>query len=93
MKIRCTGCKADVPIDEETEFVQCPYCSAALYVDLSQSILHYYMPVQIEKRDLAPLIQRALAKIEIEDNIKIPSMELKILPLALMLRQLGMNLF
>jgi len=39
MKIACTQCGADIDIKPDEEFLVCPYCKTALYVDLGRTVL------------------------------------------------------
>jgi hypothetical protein len=71
MQIRCTNCGADIPLQEESAFISCPFCRAALFVDTDQTIANFCMPPTIKKDDLTPLINRTLAAMEINPELEL----------------------
>jgi hypothetical protein len=65
MQIRCTNCGADIPLEQESEFISCSFCHAALFVDTDKTIANFCMPATLKKDELSPLINRKLASMEI----------------------------
>jgi DNA-directed RNA polymerase subunit RPC12/RpoP len=61
MEITCTQCGAKAPIEPETEFLRCPYCETALYLESDKSVKHFLMTPAVSGPDLGPLLQRQLS--------------------------------
>lgn len=75
MNIKCSQCGAQVPIEKDSDFIRCPYCETALYVDTDRTVMHYQLDSPLTQQDLAPLIQRQLAYLEINDQVTLHSSE------------------
>ena len=43
MEIKCTQCGGKAPIEEDADFIRCPFCETALYIDADRSVKHFYM--------------------------------------------------
>jgi DNA-directed RNA polymerase subunit RPC12/RpoP len=71
MKLECTNCGADVPIDAHSDYVVCEYCQAALIVDRDRTALHYVLPREVEDADVAPLLRRSLAALEVVEPARV----------------------
>lgn len=71
MKIKCTNCGALAPIDEYAAFVQCPYCRAALVVQIETALVHRLVTPTRTPPDLAPALRRQLRDIEAAGNPEI----------------------
>ncbi|MFO8058632.1 MAG: hypothetical protein R6V10_15205 [bacterium] len=80
MEINCTQCGAGVPIEEDSEFVRCPYCETALYVDTDRTLKHYYFVPQVAEKDLPYNLGRKLAYMEIDEKVNITSVRLVYFP-------------
>jgi len=80
MQINCTQCGAGVPIEEDSEFVRCPYCETALYVDTDRTLKHFYFVPQVTRRDLHLNIRRKLAYMEIDESVKITEADMVYFP-------------
>ncbi len=65
MQIRCTNCGADIPLEQESDFISCSFCQAALFVDTDKTIANFCMAPTTVKDELSPLINRKLAAMEI----------------------------
>lgn len=80
MQIKCTQCGGAVPIEEESDFLRCPFCNTALYVETDRTVRHYAMDPQVSAADLAPIIQRKLAHLEIPDPVQVTGSKLRYFP-------------
>lgn len=80
MELTCTNCGGAVPIETDTTSTQCPWCGAALYVHTAGTALHYVALPQLAERDMGPLVQRELARIEITDPISVERIEVLYFP-------------
>jgi len=41
MQVKCTQCGADVTVQQDETFMQCPFCGSALYLDKKKVVFHY----------------------------------------------------
>ena len=41
MTIKCTQCGADVEVQQDETFIDCPYCASALFLDKRKVVFHY----------------------------------------------------
>lgn len=41
MQIKCTQCGADVTVQQDETFIECPYCASALFLDKKKVVFHY----------------------------------------------------
>jgi hypothetical protein len=71
MDITCTQCGAKVPIEHDTEFLRCPYCETALYVETDRTVKHFLMPATVAEKDLVPVLRRKLAYLEIKAPVNV----------------------
>ena len=42
-QLTCTQCGGELHPDEGQTFVTCPYCGAAVYLDKSRVVFHWYV--------------------------------------------------
>jgi DNA-directed RNA polymerase subunit RPC12/RpoP len=80
MKIKCTNCGADAHISTGRDFIQCPYCETALFVDIKQGISHYYFKTDMNDDDLEPVLRRRLIQAEILEEATITKSRLQYHP-------------
>jgi len=80
MEINCTQCGAGIPIEEDSEFLKCPYCDTSLYVETDRTVKHYYITRNLGKDDLSPVIQRKLSYLEIKDKVEVSKSHMAYLP-------------
>lgn len=71
MKLRCSHCGGDVPIEEDSDFVSCSFCGVDLYVETDQTVRHYRLDYQVEERACRPYLKKHLSEMEIRDEIEI----------------------
>lgn len=76
MKIKCTHCGADVPIEETTAFVKCLHCGVALVAQVQQGIAHLIMNGTIEPGQLEPYVQKQMLQREISGDAEMISSRL-----------------
>lgn len=41
MQIKCTQCGADVTVQQDETFIECPFCASALFLDKRKVVFHY----------------------------------------------------
>jgi DNA-directed RNA polymerase subunit RPC12/RpoP len=41
MQIKCTQCGADVTVQQDETFIECPFCASALFLDKKKVVFHY----------------------------------------------------
>ncbi|MCX7878466.1 MAG: hypothetical protein N2510_07495 [Ignavibacteria bacterium] len=41
MQIKCTQCAADVTVQQDETFIECPFCASALFLDKRKVVFHY----------------------------------------------------
>lgn len=80
MEIHCTNCGADVPIEAHAHLVKCPFCSAALVVDLSRGVKHYLHTPKIDGTAAAGFLEKRLAVIESQGTPRVVATSLNYLP-------------
>jgi len=60
LRIPCTQCGAEVEITETEEFLECPFCQSALYVDLKRTVLNTVIEPSLEEKDAPLLVEKHL---------------------------------
>lgn len=61
MEVTCTQCGAAVKIPEGEIFVQCSYCSSALYLDKSRIVFHYLIEPTLKPEEARQNLRRWMA--------------------------------
>ena len=79
MKIACTQCGADVEIDPSDEFIVCPYCKSALYIDFGRTVLTRVAKPIITRDQAVRSFQKCLEDFEIAGD-EITKCELVFIP-------------
>jgi len=80
MEIKCTQCGGKAPIEEDADFIRCPFCETALYIDADRSVKHFYMDPVVNEKDLGPLIQRRLSYMEIQSPVTVQTSRVILFP-------------
>jgi len=89
MEIKCTSCGAQVPIEERAAFAQCPYCAAALVVDLGEGVPHLIVTPGLGEDGIGPALRKALGEREIAGDPEVGSAEMSFVPFWRFERRLG----
>lgn len=61
MQIKCTQCGADVSVLQDETFIECPYCSSALYLDKSKVVFHYVIANNFKPNEAEGNLKRWMA--------------------------------
>lgn len=80
MDIKCTQCGGQVPIQEDTAFVRCPFCETALYVETDRTVSHQYVPAGLAEKDLEVYLKRQLAQYEYVGSVELKKRRLAFFP-------------
>lgn len=80
MDIRCTNCGADVPIEPRARVVKCPFCAAALVVDLSAGISHLVHDPEVERGAILGHLEKKLALLETRGSPEVAGADLIYVP-------------
>ena len=48
-ELRCTQCGGELHPDEGQIFLICPYCGAAVYLDKSRVVFHWYLASTLDE--------------------------------------------
>ena len=61
MKIKCTQCGADVDVLQDETFIECPFCSSALYLDKKKVVFHYVVANNFKPNEAEGNLKRWMA--------------------------------
>lgn len=61
MQVGCTQCGASVALEAGSQFVTCPYCTSALYVDRSKVVFHFVVRATLTLEDAQGKLRRWMA--------------------------------
>ena len=61
MQVQCTQCGAAVDLAAGGQFVTCPYCTSALYVDRSKVVFHFVVKATLGLEDAQGKLRRWMA--------------------------------
>lgn len=61
MNVSCTQCGGSVAVDPSTPFLNCPFCSSALYLDKSKVVFHFVVSPTIGMEDAVGKLRRWMA--------------------------------
>jgi len=61
MKIKCTQCGADVDVIQDETFIECPFCSSALYLDKKKVVFHYVVANNFKPNEAEGNLKRWMA--------------------------------
>jgi DNA-directed RNA polymerase subunit RPC12/RpoP len=91
MKVRCTQCGAEIPIEEDAGFIQCEYCGTHLFVEVDRTVQHYNFRPRMEAGSLASTIMRELSRLELTLPVEITRAELVYFPFWQITTEQGRN--
>lgn len=93
MQVQCTQCGASVALQEGSLFLDCPYCSSALYVDKSRTVFHFVISPTIAEEDAQGKLRRWMAGNEtvkdLDRHAVLAGQELIYFPMWRFVAQLG----
>lgn len=61
MQIKCTQCGADVTVQQDETFIECPYCGSALYLDKKKVVFHYVINSNFKPNEAEGNLKRWMA--------------------------------
>jgi DNA-directed RNA polymerase subunit RPC12/RpoP len=61
MQIKCTQCGADVNVQQDETFIECPFCSSALFLDKSKVVFHYVIANNFKPNEAEGNLKRWMA--------------------------------
>lgn len=61
MLIKCTQCAADVEVQQDETFIECPYCASALYLDKRKVVFHYVVASNFKPNEAEGNLKRWMA--------------------------------
>jgi DNA-directed RNA polymerase subunit RPC12/RpoP len=61
MQIKCTQCGADVTVQQDETFIDCPYCGSALYLDKKKVVFHYVINSNFKPNEAEGNLKRWMA--------------------------------
>lgn len=61
MQIKCTQCGADVTVQQDETFIECPFCSSALFLDKSKVVFHYVIANNFKPNEAEGNLKRWMA--------------------------------
>jgi DNA-directed RNA polymerase subunit RPC12/RpoP len=61
MQIKCTQCGADVTIQQDETFIECPYCASALFLDKRKVVFHYVINSNFKPNEAEGNLKRWMA--------------------------------
>lgn len=86
MKITCSQCNGKFNVTSTEQMVTCDYCSSTLFLDLSGTVLHYYIEPTLDIRSAMKYVSRWLASHDIPVKHTMESSELFYYPVWFMER-------
>jgi hypothetical protein len=76
----CPQCRAPVPVVNDHPYLSCEHCTAALFLDLSDYLLHVYARPRLDKRGVQAALRGALQSSEVRGKLDRLEAELVYLP-------------
>jgi DNA-directed RNA polymerase subunit RPC12/RpoP len=61
MQIKCTQCGADVTVQQDETFIECPYCASALFLDKRKVVFHYVINSNFKPNEAEGNLKRWMA--------------------------------
>ena len=61
MQIKCTQCGADVTVQQDATFIDCPYCGSALFLDKKKVVFHYVINSNFKPNEAEGNLKRWMA--------------------------------
>jgi DNA-directed RNA polymerase subunit RPC12/RpoP len=61
MQIKCTQCAADVDVQQDETFIDCPFCGSALFLDKRKVVFHYVIANNFKPNEAEGNLKRWMA--------------------------------
>jgi DNA-directed RNA polymerase subunit RPC12/RpoP len=61
MQIKCTQCGADVTVQQDETFIDCPFCGSALFLDKKKVVFHYVIENNFKPNEAEGNLKRWMA--------------------------------
>lgn len=61
MLIKCTQCAADVEVQQDETFIDCPFCASALFLDKRKVVFHYVISSNFKPNEAEGNLKRWMA--------------------------------
>ena len=61
MQIKCTQCAADVDVQQDETFIDCPFCGSALFLDKKKVVFHYVIENNFKPNEAEGNLKRWMA--------------------------------
>jgi len=61
MQIKCTQCGADVTVQQDETFIECPFCASALFLDKRKVVFHYVINSNFKPNEAEGNLKRWMA--------------------------------
>lgn len=61
MQIKCTQCGADVTVQQEETFIECPFCASSLFLDKRKVVFHYVINSNFKTNEAEGNLKRWMA--------------------------------
>lgn len=61
MQIKCTQCGADVTVQQDETFIECPFCASALFLDKRKVVFHYLLNSNFKPNEAEGNLKRWMA--------------------------------
>jgi DNA-directed RNA polymerase subunit RPC12/RpoP len=61
MQIKCTQCGADVDVQQDETFIECPYCQSSLFLDKRKVVFHYVIANNFKPNEAEGNLKRWMA--------------------------------
>ncbi|HJY63186.1 MAG TPA: hypothetical protein VJ455_03445 [Ignavibacteria bacterium] len=61
MQIKCTQCAADVTVQQDETFIECPFCASALFLDKRKVVFHYIINSNFKPNEAEGNLKRWMA--------------------------------
>lgn len=58
MQIKCTQCGAEVTVQQDETFIECPFCASALFLDKKKVVFHYVIACNFKPNEAEGNLKR-----------------------------------
>jgi len=61
MQVKCTQCAADVEVQQDETFIECPFCASSLFLDKRKVVFHYVIASNFKPNEAEGNLKRWMA--------------------------------